>query len=271
VTSTRPAAGSAPTPTSPGPTAGPAAGSRSTRSWPRRSRSRWRRPTAPTGWSTRSSRHAPGRGGGTGSPVALGYDRDLRLVREAPAPTGDPVPPPRPGAWRELRVDPAGAVRVPEGTALDLGATGKAFAADLVATAFEQHLAGAALVSVGGDLRVAGPDGDPWRVAVSEHPGEPAAVSVLVRSGGLATSTTQVRRWTSGGVVRHHLLEPRTGRPAEGRWRTATVTAATCTHANTAATAALVGGRQPELPARLVDREGVVHVAGGWPTERNAA
>lgn len=203
--------------------------------------------------------------------VTLGYDRDLRLVRASPAPGGTPPQPPRPGAWRELRVDPAGAVRVPVGTALDLGATGKAFAADLVATALEDHLDGSAVVSVGGDLRVAAPDGEPWRVAVSEHPGDPAPAEVLVRSGGVATSTTQVRRWTSGGVVRHHLLDPRTGLPAETRWRTASVAAATCTHANTAATAALVSGRWPDLPARLVERDGLVHATGGWPTERNAA
>ena len=83
----------------------------------------------------------------------------------------------------------------------------------------------------------------PWPVAVSEHPGDARdrAVRRLDR-GGLATSSTQVRRWTPAGVRRHHLLDPRTGRPAPEVWRTVTATGPTCVAANTASTAAVVLG-----------------------------
>lgn len=200
--------------------------------------------------------------------VALGYDRDLRSVLDQPAPEV-PLPAPRPGAWRELEVDLAGRVRVPRGTALDLGATGKAWSADVVAAAFEAHLDGSALISVGGDLRVAAADDEPWAVAVGEHPGARPATTVTIRSGALATSSTQVRRWPSGGVVRHHLLDPRTGRPAESRWRTVSTVATTCTAANTATTAALVDAEaiDPDRPARLVELDGTVRLLGGWPAD----
>ena len=71
----------------------------------------------------------------------------------------------------------------------------------------------------------------------------------------------------------HHILDPATGRPADGPWRTASVAAATCADANAAATAAIVAGRSAAswltgegLPARLVGHDGEVRCLGGWPT-----
>ena len=82
--------------------------------------------------------------------VQLGYDRDFGLLRRVRR--RDPVPRharrrSTPGARSAL--DPDGGLRIPEGTALDLGATGKAWCADLIATAFERHLRG----SGGGERR----------------------------------------------------------------------------------------------------------------------
>ena len=70
--------------------------------------------------------------------VELGYDRDFRLLVERRSRPSPVTPPPALDAWREIRTDPAGRLRIPAGTALDLGSIGKAWAADLVATAFEQ-------------------------------------------------------------------------------------------------------------------------------------
>ena len=82
---------------------------------------------------------------------------------------------------------------------------------------------------------------------------------MTIRDGGLATSSTAARRWRRGGDVLHHILDPRTGLPAAPVWRTVSVAAATCADANTAATAAVIRGRQAlawlaslGLPARLV-------------------
>lgn len=213
--------------------------------------------------------------------VALGYDTDLAAVTaRTDDPAGIPVPP-VPDAWRAVRTGP-GEVQVPAGTALDLGATGKAFAADLVA-ARVAATGTACIVSLGGDVAVGVPPDDAgadgagrvdWPVAVAERPGDPVQQTVLVDHGGLATSSVVHRRWRDGADGVHHLLDPRTGRPARGPWRTVSVVAPDAVAANTASTAAIVlGAAAPgwladrDLAARLVGHDGRVVRVAGWPAD----
>jgi thiamine biosynthesis lipoprotein len=95
---------------------------------------------------------------------------------------------------------------------------------------------------------------------------------VALSAGGLATSGTRVRRWETAAGRLHHILDPRTGRPAAGPWEVVTVAAATCADANAATTAAIVLGDDAprwlashRLPARLGDQKGEVVLVGGWP------
>jgi FAD:protein FMN transferase len=213
--------------------------------------------------------------------VAAGYDADFAAL---PADGPPIVPdPPRPDAWREIELDrSAGTLRTP--APLDLGATAKALAVDRAATAIAAATGAGVLVNVGGDLAAAGPlppAGWPVRLTddrAREHVTRPGRTGPVVRmhGGGLATSSTAVRRWRRGGTELHHVLDPRTGRPAEAVWRTVTVTAASCVDANTASTAAIVRGRgSPEwlaglgLPSRLVDASGAVHRVAGWPMDQD--
>ncbi|HEX4976307.1 MAG TPA: FAD:protein FMN transferase [Nocardioides sp.] len=205
--------------------------------------------------------------------VTLGYDRTFaELGSAAPHRVGPSEAPHDPDAWRQLEVDPGGAVRVPPGCSLDLGATAKAWASDLVATAVADALGCRVVVSLGGDVRIAGPTGaGPWPVEVSERPGQPGE-TVLLADGGLATSSTQVRRWRTSRGDCHHVLDPRTASPVRSVWRTASATGPTCVAANVATTAALVLGgeavawlEQRDVAARLVDGSGAVLRLGGWP------
>jgi thiamine biosynthesis lipoprotein len=136
---------------------------------------------------------------------------------------------------------------------------------------------GHALVSLGGDIATSGraPDGG-WRILASEDseaPADAAGEVVAIESGAIATSSTTVRRWRAGdGAYLHHLVDPWTGAPVEGPWRTVTVAADSCVAANAAATAAIVLGERGlawledrSLPARLVDQDGRVALVGGWP------
>jgi thiamine biosynthesis lipoprotein len=211
---------------------------------------------------------------------AVGYDRDFSLVpREGPAVklTVRTIP-----GWRQVEFDErARLLRLPPGVRLDLGATAKAWAADRAAARIATATGGGVLVSLGGDVAVCGqaPDGG-WRIRVQDISGRPEdlptgpSAVVAIRTGGLATSSTAARRWRRGGDVLHHILDPRTGLPAEAVWRTVSVAAATCTDANIASTAAIIRGRAAPawltelgLPARLVDEAGQVHTVGGWPAE----
>jgi len=127
------------------------------------------------------------------------------------------------------------------------------------------------VISLGGDVAVAGPGG--WPVAISETVDSSADAEIVhLPYGGLATSSTAARRWIRGGVVQHHLLDPLTGEPTRGRWRTVTATGATCVSANTASTAAIVLGdravrwlTERDIPARLVDGEGRIVRTARWP------
>jgi thiamine biosynthesis lipoprotein len=101
---------------------------------------------------------------------------------------------------------------------------------------------------------------------------------ICLAAGGVATSSTTVRRWTRGGVVLHHIIDPQTSLPTTGPFRTVTVTAATCLDANIASTAAIVRGEAAiewllscRLPARLVENDGTIHYIGRWPDPSGVA
>ena len=123
------------------------------------------------------------------------------------------------------------------------------------------ELQGAGWVCAGGDIAT----------AVPVEVGLPGGGSIVLREGGLATSSVAVRAWTRGGALQHHLIDPATGRPARTPWRDATVAAQNCVAADTAAKAALLlGSGAPAwldrlgLPGRFVDGRGAVQVNRSW-------
>lgn len=205
--------------------------------------------------------------------VALGYDVTFTDIA-----VNGPEPELRPAnGWLSVGWDPAlRLLRLPAGTALDLGATAKALAADRAARSAAAAAGCGVLVNLGGDLSAAGrpPEGG-WRIAIADDhagPAGPGTPVVSLHAGGLATSGTAVRAWQRGGRARHHIVDPATGDSAPDVWRTVSVTAADCVDANTASTAAIVLGeravrwlRDTGLPARLVRTDGTVVCLGDWP------
>lgn len=164
----------------------------------------------------------------------------------------------------------AGLARLAPGMALDLGATAKALAADHGAAAAVEQAGCGVLVSLLGDIAVAGePPAGGWTVRVTDdhrfdvsEPGQ----SVRITGGGLATSSTVARG--------DHILDPSTGAPAGDTWRTVTVAASSCLDANIASTAAVVRGAGAAewlsslgLAARLVSSDGVATHVAGWPAD----
>jgi thiamine biosynthesis lipoprotein len=217
--------------------------------------------------------------------IRAGYDRDWQaMARTAEAPFHGSVRacarPPRAArrdgaGWRGVALDRrAGLVQIPPGVSLDLGATCKAWAADRAAAIASEVSEDGALVSIGGDLALAGeaPAGG-WRVLVSDSSRGGRGQTIGVAAGALATSGTTVRRWRRDGERMHHIIDARSGRPARSRWRTVSVAAESCVDANIAATATLASRDGSTwlagtgLAARLVAHDGEVAVLGGWPEE----
>lgn len=214
---------------------------------------------------------------------AIGYDRDFGSVdRDGPALrlTARQRP-----SWRDIRLDTEAALlTVPRGVRLDLGATAKARAADLGAVRLADRLGCGVLVSLGGDLAVAGqPPAGGWRVRVQDvtaPPDDPPTgptgptATVAIHAGGLATSGIAARRWRRGNLTLHHILDPRSGLPVTPVWRTVSVAADTALYANIGSTVAIIRGDAAPgwlaalgLPARLVAVDGSVRTVAGWPAE----
>jgi len=219
-----------------------------------------------------------------GALAGIGYDRDFALLAGADSSASHEVAPPhRVPGWRSVHLDqPARRVRLGRGAQLDLGATAKAWAADRCAAKIAAQTGSAVLVSLGGDIAVAGtPPEAGWRIRVTDdHAAGPDAPgqTVTIASGGLATSSTTVRAWAAGGRRMHHIIDPATGEPARSCWRTVSVAAASCVDANTASTAAIVRStaalswlQDAGLPTRLVRADGSVEVTAGWPRHRTQA
>jgi thiamine biosynthesis lipoprotein len=213
--------------------------------------------------------------------VRLGYDCDFAQARRDTA--GLATPPAPAAGWRTVELDEERrTVRMPETVMLDLGATAKALAADRAAARISAAVGCGVLVNLGGDIRVAGePPTGGWRVgilddlvyAASSVHAEPSQ-AVVIRDGGLATSSTLAREWQRGGARLHHIIVPVTGLPVDSCWQTVSVAAATCVDANTASTAAILRGEAAaqwldglHLPARLVGRDGTTVIVGGWPAD----
>lgn len=212
--------------------------------------------------------------------IRLGYDRDFAAIETAGdaglAPDSVPA-----AGWTSVLIH-ENTVALPDGVLLDLGATAKGLGADrAAAAAHEAASEGGVLVSLGGDLAVAGrPPAGGWPVLIAdEHrqvrqPGSTDTQQVRLTRGGLATSSVTCRRWQRADKTMHHIVDPRTGFPADGPWRTISVAAATCAEANAATTAAIVAGAEAVgwltsagLPARLVGHDGAVAMTPGWPAD----
>lgn len=199
---------------------------------------------------------------------AWGYDADIDDVqrdgRSEPL-SVSPAP-----SFLSVALDRSTRRLSPNGVRLDFGASAKAFVADQVAREVGRHTP--VLVELGGDVAVGGAV-RPWSVGVAEN-GEHIGAPIGITSGGVATSSTLVRNWSTGTGRAHHIIDPRIGAPVISPWRTVSVAADSCLTANALSTASLLWGEealycvtQAGWAARFVDHDGKVLCVGGWPQE----
>ncbi len=171
--------------------------------------------------------------------VAAGYDRSFELVLAGADGGGGGVHLPRrlhppTSLGSEVAIE-HGWIRLAAGVRLDLGGIGKGYAADRAAEVLAT--AGPCLVNAGGDIATRG---GAWPVGV-ETAGEPLTLE-LSGSSALATSGADRRRWRRGGRELHHLIDPRTGEPAESDLLRVTVVASDAAEAEVVAKALFLAG-----------------------------
>ena len=154
--------------------------------------------------------------------TAAGYDRDYDLIAQQEVATTSDVPQPT-GGWRKIALDPPRhSIRLPIGVGLDFGGIAKGWAVDRALSQFCDPFPGA-ILSIGGDIALrGGPQADaPWPVGIYDPhrsvEGEPAQniAVITLGQGGIATSGATRRWWRQQGEQRHHLIDPRTGQPAD--------------------------------------------------------
>ena len=126
---------------------------------------------------------------------------------------------------------------------IDFGGIGKEYAADRAAAIAVNLGAKHGLINLGGDVRVIGPhaDGSPWRIAVQDPRGEPGTTIAYlnVPHGAMATSGDYERYFEVDGRRYSHLLDPRTGWPAD-HWRSVSVVAPLAIAAGACTTVAML-------------------------------
>ena len=199
----------------------------------------------------------------------IGYDRSMDLIRADDSLLAPVRFEPRPHLLplNGLIVNPdENLIHLPHGMRLDLGGIAKGWIAEQAAMILADY-SSACLVDAGGDMFMVGlPEGEEfWQVELEDpQNADWALASLNVPPGALATSSIMKRKWKQGEASRHHLIDPRTGEPAETDWLSVTVMAPHADLAEVFAKALLIAGSKeaesiaqnaPEILYLAVDRE----------------
>lgn len=191
---------------------------------------------------------------------AAGYDRSFETLSDSAQPTA-PVAPRQVG-WRDIQLDVAARrVQLPRGLRVDLGGIAKGWAADQAAAMLAR--VGPCLVDAGGDIVARGRpvEWPAWPVGLADPRAADSDLALLmVADRGIATSGTDYRRWRRGEALQHHIIDPRTGRPAETDLLSVTVVAPSAVRADLYAKVALILGSAAgrDLLERAGDIEGLL-------------
>ncbi len=126
---------------------------------------------------------------------------------------------------------------------LDFGAFGKGYGISLAIKHLQQLGIENAIINAGGDLTAIGSrNGSPWRIGIRHPKGEGVIATIATRENeSVFTSGNYERYFTWQGKRFHHIIDPRTGYPAEGT-RSVTVIDSDATRADAAATALFIAG-----------------------------
>ena len=138
---------------------------------------------------------------------------------------------------------PQGVSITQPGVSVDLGGIGKGYAIDRAWQTLKDHGVEKALINAGGNIRCIGTrvDGNPWRIGI-RHPRQEGILGVIdVTEKAVATSGDYERYFMQDGMRYHHILDPRTGRPAQ-ECQSVTILAPTAEMADVLSTSVFIMG-----------------------------
>lgn len=182
----------------------------------------------------------------------------------------------------KIRLEPDNRVTLPEGMEIDLGGIAKGYLSQKLTELFQEGGAQAAVVSLGGNVQTFGkkPDGTPFMVGITD-PSDGTSVLGTIRIGEKAviTSGSYQRYFEKNGKVYHHIIDKRTGAPAQSDLTSVTVIGEDGVAADSLATALFVMGKEkavqfaashPEIQLVLVDTKSQVWTSEGIEMEENS-
>ena len=185
--------------------------------------------------------------------TAGAYDPTLGLISEAWGFHADTQHVPDAGlladllsacGYEQVTLDGA-SVNIGEGMALDLGGIAKGYAAERVLSVMGDSGVDSAVISLGGNVGTLGQKlGGPWRVAIEDPDRGGEYAGILALPGGMyaITSGAYERFFEADGRIYHHILDPKTGFPAESDLQSVTIVSSDGTLADALSTALFVMG-----------------------------
>ncbi|HEX2905791.1 MAG TPA: FAD:protein FMN transferase [Phototrophicaceae bacterium] len=176
--------------------------------------------------------------------LANGYDRSFEQL--APSPAAENIPA---ADWHSLELRlPTREIRIPAGSALDLGGIAKGWTAARLADTLAAY--GPCLVNIGGDMVARGTPtaADGWPVSINDPYSDTPLASLALTDTAIVTSGVDFRRWkTQDGHTHHHIIDPRTGAPVQTDVLTVTVVHPQATTAEAYAKAVILLGAEAGL------------------------
>ena len=117
-------------------------------------------------------------------------------------------------------------VTLDDNTSLDLGGIAKGYASHKAAEILKEYGVTSALMSLGGNVRAVGskPDGESWSVAVTDPDDNSKSIGTLKISGkAVVTSGGYQRYFEENGQTYHHIIDTKTGYPADSGLKSVTI------------------------------------------------
>ena len=156
------------------------------------------------------------------------------------------------------------------GLYVDLGGIAKGYCADRLVTILKEEGVKSAVLSLGGNIALIGakPDGTPYTVGIKSPFDEGIYATIKAQDTMVVTSGDYVRYFEENGKRYHHILNPKSGYPAESDLKSVTIVSDSGIYADSLSTALFVMGKDKAIEywkARrnfgmiLIDREGKMY------------